>query len=598
MTLVPFDIPPGVVKTDSKMAATGRWVDTEKVRFVRRKAEKLGGVSKFIETQFTGTARGARAWNAYSGTSLLSFGTACDLYLVSNGTLSNITPYRTDATSLSLTDPFDTTNMSATVTVNDAGHGIEDTGITVTFSGASAVGGITIDGDYVVQSIPDGDSFTITHTSAATSTASGGGSVTASYELNCGDVDPTYLRGWGIGGWGESTWGTDRSLSVSSISEPTTWSLDIYGEDLIANRNGETIFLYDSSAGSGRATAISNAPASVRYAFVTPERYIFALGCTKGAGGVDNMTVRWPDVDDNTDWTPASTNTSEERKLQGGTRLVAGTGLVDGVSLVWSDSDLFQFQYTGSNEVYSSRSIATNCGLVGPQAWAKSSGMAFWMGQGNFWMYAGTVQPIPNVADIRDWVFSNLNTSEQFKSISFYNPLYNEVWFLFPTGASTEPDTYVMVDLDDFSWANGTWDRSAAASFSTGENRPIMLGTDGYVYVHDVVENPNDDGSAMQAYVELGLTQIEGGNRLVDIYNFVPDFETHSGDISLYLYGRDHPMDSAIMEDTVTISEGDRLVDTRSAGRQFGLKLTSNAVGGDFRLGVFSIDISRAGKRL
>ncbi|MBW3099191.1 hypothetical protein [Pseudohoeflea coraliihabitans] len=597
MPFFPVKVPPGVVKVDSDLAATGRWIDADKVRFVRGMPEKVGGVQKLITDQFTGIARGAKAWNTYGGVNCLAFGTACNLYLVRNGTLNEITPYRSDATSISLTNPFETTNTSAIVTVTDASHGIEAAGTDVVFSGASAVGGITIDGEYAVTEVVDADTYTITHSSAATSSATGGGSVTANYELNCGNVDPTTLLGWGVGGWGQGYWGTDVSASSAITADITSWALDPYGEDLVVNPLDGGIYIYDSSAGVQRPTLLSNAPAVSRYAFVTGERYIFALGCTTIAGSQDNMTVRWPDVEDNTDWTPSSTNTANERKLQGGTRLMAGSSLGDGLALVWSDAACFRFQYTGSNEVYASNKIADHCGLVGPLAFTAANGQAFWMGAGEFWMYAGFVQPIPNAQDVSDWVYRNINTTHISKSFCLYNPLFNEVWFVFPTGVATEPDTYVHVNLDTFAWTPGTWDRSSAAQYWTGERRPVMFGTDGYVYLHDVSTNPDEDSSAMEAYIELGATDIQGGNSSVDIFGFVPDFQRQTGDMTLYIWGRDHPRDSDFMTDTVTIESSDKLVDTRCAGRQFGFKLTTNTLGGDFRLGKSALEVSGAGSQ-
>jgi len=597
MSFYPVIVPPGVVKVDSDYAASGRWIDADKMRFVRGMPEKVGGVQKLVSSSFTGIARGAKAWNTYSGVQCLVFGTACNLYILRQGTISEITPYRIDATGLSLTDPFDTTSGSAIVTVTDVGHGIDAAGVDVVFSGASAVGGITIDGEYAVTEVVDDDTYTITHTSNATSTATGGGSVTASYELNCGNVDPSYLLGWGVGLWGEGYWGTDVTLSSAIISEPMCWSLDAYGEDLIVNPLNGGVYLYDSSAGVGRPSRITNSPSQARFTFVTPERYIMALGCTNTSGSVDNMTVRWPDILDNTDWTPSSTNTANERKLQGGTRLVAGTALTDGLSLVWSDSSLFVFQFTGSGEVYASRKIAGDCGLVGPQAWATANGIAAWMGDGDFWMYTGYVQRIPNAEDISAWVYDNVNIDQIFKSVAFYNPLFNEIWFLFPSGVSTEPDKYVMVNLDNYAWANGTWERSAHAQFTTGERRPVLFGTNGYIYVHDVRSNPDEDSSAMSAHIELGPTDIQAGNVSVDIFGFVPDFQQQSGDLSVYLYGRDHPRDSDFMSETLTVAETDTLVDARVAGRQFGLKITSNTLGGAFRLGKFGLEVSGAGTK-
>ena len=71
-------------------------------------------------------------------------------------------------------NPFSVTNASPTVTVTQAGHGLV-TGDTITIAGASAVGGITPSGSYQVT-VLTANTFTITHGSNATSTATGGGS--------------------------------------------------------------------------------------------------------------------------------------------------------------------------------------------------------------------------------------------------------------------------------------------------------------------------------------------------------------------------------------------------------------------------------------
>lgn len=600
MGFVPIDVPPGIVKSDSDYATSGRWIDADHVRFVKGRPEKIGGAQKFFQSTFLGIARAAAAWASYLGVQCLVFGTACRLYIWRDGTLSIITPYRLDSTSIALVNPFDTTNTSAVVTVHDTAHGIAASGVVVNFTGFAAVGGITISGDYSVTSIVDANTYTITHSAAATSTVSGGGGAgTAKYTLNCGTVDPTYLVGWGIGTWGDSTrpWGTDASLAQAQVSEPTNWSMDVYGEDLVINQTGTGIWIYDTSAG-GRPSVLTNAPSQVRYAFVTSERYIFALGCTTTAAAYDPMVVRWPDIEDNTNWTPASTNTSNQRKLQGGTRLMAGTALTDGVSVVWSDSAIFLFQFTGATSVtYSSRMVADRCGLIGPHAWAKANGVAYWMSDSNFWMYSGAAQPIPNVEDIRQWVIDNLNTAYAIKSFAFYNPVYNEVWFVFPGNGSSEPSIYVMVKLDDFTWSHGTWTRSACTFYTSGDNRPIMFGTDGIVYVHEVRDDPNNNGAALPFHIELAPTDIQGGNRLVDIFGFVPDFKKQSGDISVYLYGKDHPRDDVMMSDTLTVAETDKLVDARMAGRQFGMVISGSAVGSDFRLGRWGLEVSGAGAK-
>lgn len=594
MTFIPISIPPGVVKTNSDYAATGRWIDSDKVRFVSGFAEKIGGVSKFFEESFEGVARGARAWASFAGVQHLVWGTQKDLYVLRQGVITRITPYR--ITGIALTNPFDTTNGSAVVTVTDASHGVTAAGVVVTFSGASAVGGITIDGDYEITSIVDSNSYTITHTSAATSTATGGGSVTAAYEINPGLLSPEYTFGWGGGGWGDDLWGLGSSIATATISEPRWWSIDTYGEDLILSYLDGTLYHYDTSGGPVRPGMVSGAPAQIRSSFVTPERYIFALGCTNISGDFDAMTVRWPDVDDFTDWTPSSTNRANERKLQGGSRLIAGTALTSGVSLVWSDYGVFSFQFTGSRFIYDSRLIGTECGLIGPHAYCKTDMMAFWVSAFGFHVYSSYVQQIPNQDDISDWVAANINQQHVSKTIAWYNKAFNEVWFAFPT-TTTEPDSYVAVNLDTYAWINGTLARTAAAKYTSGETRPIMFGADGYIYMHEITSHHNDDGEAMRASLSMGLFALNDGNVSVDIWGFEPDTKRQSGDLAVTIYGKDHPKDSVMDTETITVGESDKLVDCHVSGRNIAIDIVSDVVDGDFRLGKFGVEITVAGKK-
>lgn len=595
MGFVPLSLPPGVVLTDSPYAAKGRYLATDKVRFSKGLPEKIGGITELVDAEFAGIARGARTGLLNSGAAYLVFGTACNLYTLRATTLSAITPYRYGAEGVTLNNPFTTVVTETLVTVTWATHGIDAAGKYVTFDGATAVGGITIDGDYIVQEIVGPNEFTIEHTSAATSSASGGGTVTASAEINCGDQDPEYLLGWGIGGWGEGGWGVARPIESAELSEPLIWSIANYGQDMIISPSEGAIYYYDGSDSLTRPVIVDGAPAQSRFVFVTPERFIFALGCTTLSAVKDNMTVRWADVDDNTDWIPSSVNRANERRLQGGGRLIAGTGLVQGLSLVWSDTTAFTFQFNGGDTVYDSRPVGSNCGLVAPHAFATVDGAAFWMGQNTLHMFNGSfVQPIPNVEDVRDWVYRRLNRAHLFKAIAFHNQAYNEIWFLFPTVAS-EPDTYVAVNLNNFAWINGTLTRTAVDRYSTGDGRPVMFGTDGKIYSHESLDTPDDNGAAMEAYIEAAPFDMAEGNTSVDVFGFVPDFERQSGVIEVRLYGKDHPRDTEMMVDVLTVQEADILVDARLSGRQVGVRYTSRVVGGDFRLGSPKLEVSGAG---
>jgi hypothetical protein len=110
-----------------------------------------------------------------------------------------------------LTNPFDTVSGSPIVTVTDASGGFAD-GDFVTFSGASAVGGLTLNGEYQINATTAGQ-YSITASSNASSTATGGGTVSAAYQVGVGPAIVVPLTGWGAGAWGTGAWGIGGCLN-------------------------------------------------------------------------------------------------------------------------------------------------------------------------------------------------------------------------------------------------------------------------------------------------------------------------------------------------------------------------------------------------
>ena len=587
---IPLELPAGIVKVDSPNGAGGRYTDGDKVRFVNGKPEKWGGWSKRVETTLNGKARGAVSWVNQYGNVNAAFGTHLKLYaLTGSDMIADITPIR--ATSTINNNPFATTDTETTVTVTDTAHGADD-GDFVTFSGAAAVGGITISGAYQLTYV-DANSYTIEHSSPATSTTTGGGaSVSAAYQINIGTEDGVVGLGWGAGTWGTGTWGTPRTDGIEI--QLRTWSLAEYGNDLLASPSLGGLYLWQEATDS-EAEVVSGAPTSIRAMFVTPERFVMALGTSSP------MTVQWPDQDDITDWTPSAANTANTRTLQSGSELRNGAALADGISLVWSDSSLYVFQYTGSEFVYDSRLAGTNCGLLCPKGFAVASGVAFWVSNRSFKMYAGGVQDIPNAGDIVDYVFDNMNQAHVDKMWAFYDETNNQVrWHFVSTlghDPSSEPDRYVDVNIGgDWAWTTGTLDRTTGTTFRSGELLSLQVSSGGSIYLHD--DTPDDDGAALESYITYGLYALEGGERNVDVMGIIPDSARQTGDLDFEIYTKERPNSSANFdEQTVTLGEGDEIGDARVSGRHFGMTVRSNEIGGDYRLGIVNLEIQGGGTR-
>lgn len=594
MAETPLDltIPPGIIKNRSPHAAGSRYTDGDKIRFSSGKAEKIGGWSKLVDAQFESFARGAEAFTDQYGNQHVSFGTSDRLYVVDAGErLINVTPaIRTG----SLTNPFSTTNASDIVSVAHSTHGLNAVGDVVTFANATAVGGITIDGEYTVYNIVDADTFEIQHSAAATSTAGpGGGTVDYEHEIPKGPVDGALNTGYGVGGYGEGTYGTPRTDAGIEL-EPRIWSVENYGSNFLACYNTST--LYELAYGStARAQAVANAP-DMRAMFITPERYIMALGATpNGGSAIDPMTVRWPDVNDNTAWTPTSTNTANERRLQYGAKLMGGAGLSDFISLVWSDQGLYVFQYTGSDFVYESRLKGRNCGLIGRHSYAVADGRAYWMSAHGFHLFDGAVRPVPREDEIRDFVIDNINQLQSKKAACGFISQFREVWWIYPT-TSDEPDRYVGVNIDTFDWIVGSIARTTICRYRTDQASPLMFGADRYVYLHED-GTKDDDGSAMSAFLQTGLMKVGNGRQFLDIHGFIPDFEEQTGDVSLYVVTREPPKGDVYDSQTVVITDTEDLVDLRVSGRLMEYRLTSESVGGNFRVGINQIEVASGGRR-
>ena len=81
MPLVDIEVQPGVDKQDTPTGATGRWIDSDMVRFRYGLPEKIGGWEKVTADYLVGAARGIHAWTSLDGSPYLSAGTNKQLYV-------------------------------------------------------------------------------------------------------------------------------------------------------------------------------------------------------------------------------------------------------------------------------------------------------------------------------------------------------------------------------------------------------------------------------------------------------------------------------------------------------------------------------------
>lgn len=262
---------PGTNQENTRYTNENGWYISEKVRFRQGTPEKIGGWQRISPYTFQGVCRFLWNWVTLSFDNLLAVGTNLKFYIERGGVYNDITPIRETAT---LTNPFTTNITSGTanrVLVTDASHGGK-TGDFVTFSGASAVGGLTLNGNYQIANVTT-NTYTITASSNATSVATGGGTVTAKYEINVGPAIQGAVIGWGSGGWGMGGWGT----GVAGTERLRLWDAQNWGEDLVFGYRGGPLYYWDATNGvTTRGVALNSIGGNVSFTSASPTVVTFA----------------------------------------------------------------------------------------------------------------------------------------------------------------------------------------------------------------------------------------------------------------------------------------------------------------------------------
>jgi hypothetical protein len=395
-----------------------------------------------------------------------------------------------------------------------------------------------------------------------------------------GSADAIVKTGYGYSDYGKFSYGVARP-DLGAITPATTWSMDTWGEYLVACSNADGK-LYEWQLGFTTPTiaaAIANAPTSNKALLVTAERILFALG----AGG-NPRKVQWCDQENNTLWTPSTENLAGDYELATPGTLLAGKR-VKGINLLFTDVDVHTAQYVGAPFVYGFEKAGSGCGLISAQSVAAIDTAAIWMSKSGFWIYDGYVKPLPS--DVSDFVFKNINLSQSSKVYAVHNSKYGEIWWYYPSSGSNENDSYVTFNYRENHWAIGSLARTAGTDAGVFTN-PMMVSTDGYVYEHEV--GFAYDGASV--FAESGPVQIGNGDNVMAVRQVIPD-ESSLGQAVVSFTSRLYPTGA---ESSFGPYSAANPTSVRFSGRQVNMKVTGATLA-DWRVGVMRLDAVPMGKR-
>ena len=652
MPLSKIQFQPGVNREGTSSSAEGTWYDVDKVRFLSGLPQKIGGwvrdgglSASALQPpagSYWGIARALWNWSSLVGANLLAVGTHLKYYVqnTSGGDFNDVTPIRRVSVAGSTT--FSATDGSDIITVTEAGHN-SIPGDFVTFSGAVGLGGdVTasiLNAEHRVVTFISSTQYTIRVSVAAdaSDTGDGGASTVASYQINVGAPQFTIGVGWGAGGWSglnagapDVGWGDPAPIGVCLGIQLRTWSQANYGQDLIINPRGGPLYYWKNNANPqifDRAVLLApgspapfdtdaNCPEACNQVMVSDaSRFVLAFGTNDfGETAIDPLLVRWSDQEDYSVWTPAITNQAGSFRLSAGSQIITAQQTRQEI-LVWTDTALYSMQYQGPPFVWGVQPLATNTTVLGPNVVQTVHDVTYWMGADKFYIYNGRVQTLP--CSVRQYVFRDINLSQQFQFFAGINDGFNEVWWFYCSANSSTIDRYVVFNYVESSWYYGTMARTAWVDVALREV-PVAAGYDGQILYH---EKGTDDSTTtpptpIEAYIQSADVDIGDGHNFAFIWRMLPDVNFDGSDSSApsvnlelrprqfpgtgYSASTENPVVSAnsfVNQKVYTVQRFTPQVNVRVRGRQIALRVSSDSLGTAWQLGTPSFDIRQDGRK-
>lgn len=431
-------------------------------------------------------------------------------------------------------------------------------------------------------------------------------------------------------------WGASQTGDI--VTAPGLWSLDNFGNKLIATIFDGATFEWDSDATSAtetRATIVANAPtAAIKTLVSTPDRHLVFFGTETTIGTTstqDDMYIRWSDqesINASTSYAPSATNTAGTQRLADGTRIVSAIRGRDAI-YIWTDTSLFIMRFVGAPFVFSFQQVGTNCGLIGKNAAVEVDGSAYWMSENGFFRYTGKLDSLACL--VEDYVYDDINTVPRQHIYAGLNNLFGEVTWFYPGSGAASNNRSVTYNYMDSTperpvWTTSTLARSTwsdshifgkphATEYDSDATSDSTVGnTDGVTtyYEHETGVNQIKAGSAttIAASIESGdfdISAVQGGGAdlrgdgeyIMKIRRVLPDFLQQTGDARVTLNLKNYPTDaqaSSSLGPFTTTTSTDK-IDTRARARAIALKVDNTGTGQHWKLGTFRLDIQPDGRR-
>lgn len=613
---------PGINKEGTNYSAEGGWWSMDHMRFRSGFPEKIGGWAKYTNEPYLGSNRLLFNWVDLDGDDLMFLGTNVKAYIERGQAIVDITPVVHKEITPESDNCIQTTNTSTTVRVNFTAHGA-NVGDYIRISGVvGTVGGIPaseINGEFVVTATPSANYFYIeVETAASSSTTGGGTAIVVEILLPVGLEIEVAGTGWGAGSWSRGAWGSGTSIAVQTNQNIRLWSVDNFGENLIMNPRGLGLYIWKPANGysvtnpavniSTEAGA-SDVPTGCLTVLTTDDRHVVAFGVNPlGESEIDTLLIRWCDQEDYANWTPAVTNTAGDLRIPLGSYVVTAKQTRQEI-LVWTDTSLHSMKFVGAPYTFNLETLGDNTSIIGPNTAITVNNVTYWMGKDKFYAYSGRIETLP--CQLRRYVFSNINFNQSDQFTVGLNEQFNEITWFYCSQNSNYIDRYVVYNYLENIWYYGTMNRTAWLDSHT-RGKPFAT-AGGYMYQQETGYDNGDTNppTALDAYIESCLFDIDDGQVFSFVQRFIPDMSFQNSTVSnpsatVTLTTRNFPGSTTLQTKTNTVTQtGGTDLDevytpqvwTRLRGRHMSIRISSTDIGVQWQVGSFRLDLRTDGRR-
>jgi hypothetical protein len=467
---------------------------------------------------------------------------------------------------------------------------------------------------------PTGTAYTFNAAMAATSTATGGGTVIADYDINAGLDTVGWFYGWGAGVWSQGTWGTPRAGGTSTMVQPIRlWSMDNWGENLMASPRGGAVYYWQYDYGfttkamnisqvqEQGSTVTDGPPTSNQRILVSADaQQLICLGADHN-GVQDPLYIITSDTADYTNFTPTPENNVYDGRLSTGSYIMTGVRSRTSI-LIYTDISAYVMTPSGDTNIYSQTQVGENTSLIAANAAVENNGVVYWMGDRKFYKYDSIIQELP--CDVWTHVFDNIkaaklgvggiNMANFDKITAWYNDQWSEVWWFYPSYGANENDSYVIYNYKEFHWSYGTLDRTTGCTTSSFYGSPLCIDQNGAIWLMEKgLDQLDVNGvtTAIQPFIKSYDYQVMDGAEVAHFSRFVPDNLDLTGQMYCQVATKRYPADQYQYSTPFTINPGVDKVDFRARGKLVSFNFFSTAIGSNWRLGHYSMEVQSDGER-